>query len=83
VEEPEPDRTLSLRETESPGELVVESVTDRANPSIGVIVMVEVPWLAALSVRVAGLASILKSTTSTIMVAVCTSGPTAPVTVTV
>jgi hypothetical protein len=83
VEEPEPARVLGLRSTFSPRVLVVENVIGPVNPLTGVIVTLDVPWLPALSVRLVGLAAMLKSRTLTVITRVCTSGPLVPVIVTV
>ncbi len=83
VEELEPARVFGLRTTVSPGLLVAESTTEPENPLTGVIVIVEVPWLPALSARLAGLAAMLKSTTLTVITAPCVSGPLVAVSVTV
>ncbi len=82
MEAPEPAILFELRDANSPGELLVVSVTGPPNPLTGVMVIAEVPGVPALSVRLDGLAPMLKSTTLTIMIAVCRRGPLVPVIVT-
>jgi len=83
VAEPESVTAFGLRRTLSSGVLAVENETGPVKPLIGLTVTVELPWLPAFRVRLAGLTARLKSTTLTVITEVWTRVPLVTVMVTV